>query len=327
MRLKLAKFAGLAILGSVFVLSSCSSSSAQPQQHAQSDRKTAPDFTLQDEQGASVKLSDFRGKVVLLNFWATWCGPCNLEIPWFVEFQQQYKSAGLEVVGVSMDDDGWKVVKPYIHDHHINYEILLGNDSVTQLYGGVDSLPTTFIIDRGGHIAHVHVGLAGKNEYLDEIQKLLTPSPAHQASLHVAPVCRFVAWHSSISSSSLRRNQFLYKGARSVDARVSVAILPGFHVNSDKPSFDYLIPLKLTWSSGPLEAKSVRYPQPETIELGPDKLSVFSGTIDITTKFIAPKNAAAGSTTMTGQLHYQACNNRECFRPMTVEVRLPVTVE
>jgi cytochrome c biogenesis protein CcmG/thiol:disulfide interchange protein DsbE len=96
-----------------------------------------------------------------------------MEIPWFIEFQQEYKSRGLEVVGISMDDDGWATIKPYVAEHKMNYRVLLGDDSVTQLYGGVEALPTTFMIDRDGRIATVHVGLAGKNEYLNEIQSLL----------------------------------------------------------------------------------------------------------------------------------------------------------
>ncbi len=176
------------VLSSVLVvalgLSSCSSRSGNVHASERSDsaasaRKVAPDFTLTDANGAAVKLSDLRGKVVLLNFWATWCGPCALEIPWFIEFEQQYRAQGLEVVGVSMDEDGWKVVKPYVQEHKVNYRVLLGDESVGQLYGGVDSLPTTFLIDRTGKVAFVHVGLAGKNEYLDEVQKLLNANPAN----------------------------------------------------------------------------------------------------------------------------------------------------
>lgn len=142
--------------------------------HTLKDRKPAPDFKLKDSSGQIVKLSDYKGKVVLLNFWATWCGPCTLEIPWFEQFEQQYRSKGFEVLGVSMDEDGWEVVKPYIAEHKINYRVVIGNDSVGELYGGVDSLPTTFIIDREGRFAFPpHVGLAGKNEYLSEIQTLL----------------------------------------------------------------------------------------------------------------------------------------------------------
>ena len=138
-----------------------------------SKRHIAPDFTLKDATGAEVKLSDYRGKVVLLNFWATWCGPCALEIPWFIEFEQQYKSRGFEVLGISMDEDGWKAIKPFTAEHKMNYRVLLGNDTVGQLYGGVDALPTTFIIDREGKIAAPYVGLAGKNEYSQEIESLL----------------------------------------------------------------------------------------------------------------------------------------------------------
>src|SRR5271154_5514257 len=81
---------------------------------AAKNRKAAPEFSLKDANGQTVHLSDYKGKVVLLDFWATWCGPCKVEIPWFIEFESQYKSRGLTVIGVSMDDDGWKLVKPFI---------------------------------------------------------------------------------------------------------------------------------------------------------------------------------------------------------------------
>lgn len=170
------KSLALVTIAAVCILFSCSGptpSTSTTAQKSASDRKPAPDFTLKDAEGQNVKLSDYRGKVVLLNFWATWCGPCQLEIPWFIDFQKEYKSQGLEVIGVSMDDDGWAAIKPFVASHKVNYRILLGNDSVTQLYGGIDSLPTTFLIDRSGRVAKVHVGLAGKNEYLDEIKSLL----------------------------------------------------------------------------------------------------------------------------------------------------------
>jgi cytochrome c biogenesis protein CcmG/thiol:disulfide interchange protein DsbE len=155
---------------------SCSGTQPVSAEAAQAirNRKPAADFTLRDANGSSVKLSDYRGKVVLLNFWATWCGPCTLEIPWFVEFEREYKTQGLAVIGVSMDEDGWTAIKPYMEAHKMNYRVLLGDDSVSQLYGGVESLPTTFIIDRAGRVAFPpHIGLAGKNEYLKEIQSLL----------------------------------------------------------------------------------------------------------------------------------------------------------
>ncbi len=177
-------------LGSIALLTACSGSQAvDAAGKAEKNRKPAPNFTLKDANGQSVSLADYKGKVVLLNFWATWCGPCGLEIPWFEQFEQQYKSQGFAVLGVSMDDDGWPAVKPYIAEHKINYRVLLGNDSVSQLYGGLDALPTTFIIDRDGNIAYPpHVGLVGKNEYLSEIQNLLGAEHTGHTNAALYPV-------------------------------------------------------------------------------------------------------------------------------------------
>jgi peroxiredoxin len=135
--------------------------------------KMAADFTLKDATGADLKLADYKGKVVLLNFWATWCGPCKVEIPWFMEFNKKYKDSGFAVLGISMDDDGWKSVKPYLAEKKIDYRIAVGNDDIGKLYGGVDALPTTFIIDRAGKIAFSHTGLEGKDTYEKEIASLL----------------------------------------------------------------------------------------------------------------------------------------------------------
>ena len=137
------------------------------------ERKKAPDFELKDGNGQTVRLSDYRGKVVLLDFWATWCGPCKIEIPWFQEFERQNKDKGFAVIGVAMDDEGWDAVKPFAQQRGINYRLVLGNDKVADLYGGLEALPTTLLIDRGGNIAAVHVGLSGKNEFEDSIQELL----------------------------------------------------------------------------------------------------------------------------------------------------------
>lgn len=142
------------------------------------ERKQAPDFTLKDANGHTVRLSDYRGKVVLLDFWATWCGPCKIEIPWFQEFERQYKDKGFAVIGVAMDEEGWNVVKPFAQHMSINYRVVVGDDSIGDLYGegGIDALPTTFLIDRGGRIASIHVGLSSKSDFEDDIQELLKPS-------------------------------------------------------------------------------------------------------------------------------------------------------
>jgi len=170
----------LSALLAVFALSACSSGvkAAEPVK-AEKDRHTAPDFLLKDADGKTVHLSDYKGKVVLLDFFATWCGPCKIEIPWFMDFERKNKDRGFSVLGVSMDDEGWEVVKPFLLNLGVNYRVVIGNDSTAQSYGGVDALPTSFLIDREGRIAAVHVGLAGRKDFEDGIEKLLqTPVPA-----------------------------------------------------------------------------------------------------------------------------------------------------
>ena len=172
------RIAVAAVCAAAAVLSgtACSSgpSTVKAAVKAEKDRKPAPEFALKDADGKTVHLADYKGKVVLLDFWATWCAPCKIEIPWFMEFEQQLKDRGFAVVGVSMDEDGWGVVKPYLQEMKINYRILMGNEQVGNIYGGVDSLPTTFLIDRQGKIASVHVGLdRGKEEFRNDIVRLL----------------------------------------------------------------------------------------------------------------------------------------------------------
>jgi peroxiredoxin len=174
--LRLAAITGVAaILGMV----ACSPTPpSRPVVKEENQRKHAPDFALKDATGKLVHLADYKGKVVLLDFWATWCGPCNIEIPWFMDFQQKYKDRGFEVLGVSMDDDGWKAINPFVSRKKINYRILLGDDATGDLYGGLEALPTTFVIDRNGRVASVHVGIVNKKDFEDAIEKLLqAPAP------------------------------------------------------------------------------------------------------------------------------------------------------
>jgi peroxiredoxin len=175
-------------LAAAFAATSCSRhpEAAVQEQAATSElvSKPAPDFSLTDATGATVKLSDQKGKVVLLNFWATWCGPCKVEIPWFIGFQQQYKDRNFTVLGVAFDDDGWTAVKPYLAEHKINYRVVVGNDALDKAYGGIESLPTTFLIGRDGRVASKHVGLVSKSTYEEEIARLLkAPAPKGPAEV------------------------------------------------------------------------------------------------------------------------------------------------
>jgi cytochrome c biogenesis protein CcmG/thiol:disulfide interchange protein DsbE len=143
-------------------------------------RKTAPNFALSDSKGAAVRLSDYKGRVVLLDFWATWCHGCKTEIPWYMEFQNKYKDKGLAVIGVSMDDDGWKSVKPFVEEQKMNYAVVIGNEALAKLYS-VDALPVTLLIDRDGKIAVSHAGMVEKDAFEKEIRALLQDSPKNIA--------------------------------------------------------------------------------------------------------------------------------------------------
>lgn len=137
------------------------------------ENRLAPNWQLQDLEGKSVKLSDFKGKVVLLNFWATWCPPCRREIPDFVALQKQYADKGLVIIGVSMDEGGAEVVKPFAKKIGINYPIVLGDQKTAAAYGGIQVVPTTFVIDKTGKIAAQHEGGADRTTFEAEIKKLL----------------------------------------------------------------------------------------------------------------------------------------------------------
>ena len=137
------------------------------------DRHQAPDFALKDANGKTVRLSDYKGKVVLLDFWATSCGPCRAEIPWFIEMERHKKDKGFEVLAVSLDDSGWEDVKPFLAEMNVNYRVVIGDDTTTKAYGGVEAIPTTFLIDRQGKIAAIHIGLASRKEFEDGIDELL----------------------------------------------------------------------------------------------------------------------------------------------------------
>jgi peroxiredoxin len=132
--------------------------------------KHAPDFTLTSLDGRPVSLHELRGKIVLLNFWATWCAPCKVETPWFVDIYQQYRPKGLEIVGVSMDDGGRDQVARFAKAYQINYPILLGNAAVADAYGGVRFLPQTYLLDADGKITKRMFGIQQKATLEADIQ-------------------------------------------------------------------------------------------------------------------------------------------------------------
>ena len=138
-----------------------------------SGNQVASDFTLYDLDNKPFRFSDLKGKVVILDFWATWCPPCRAEIPHFKSLYTEYQEEGLEIVGIALDQGGANIVKPFVKDNEITYPILISNQSVTEDYGGIRGIPTTFVIDREGRIVEKFVGYRDKEVFESAIQKLL----------------------------------------------------------------------------------------------------------------------------------------------------------
>ena len=140
--------------------------------------KQAANFELPDVEGTLVRMADFQDKVLLINFWATWCQPCLIEIPWFLEFQEQYGPQGFEVIGISLDDEGAEVVKPFMEKHGMTYTVLIGDEAATELFGGILGLPTSFMVDRDGKYYSMHRGLVSQDIIEEELLALLNGAPA-----------------------------------------------------------------------------------------------------------------------------------------------------
>ena len=136
--------------------------------------KPAPSFTLVDLDGKKVSLAQFKGRPVLVNFWATWCAPCKLEMPWFGEFRSQYAAQGFEILGINEDPEvGNAKIAQTAHKLGASYPILIGDDKVAPLYGGIDYLPMSFYVDRSGTVVQETAGLGSKDEIEANIKKLV----------------------------------------------------------------------------------------------------------------------------------------------------------
>jgi cytochrome c biogenesis protein CcmG/thiol:disulfide interchange protein DsbE len=155
----------ISVVLTIFLFTACA---AQPEK-----KQKAPNFSLQTQNGKVIELSKLTGKVVLVNFWATWCPPCRAEIPDFIEVYNTYKSKGFEIVGIALDEDGWSKVAPYIEKVKMNYPVVLGTAKVVQQYGGIEAIPTTFIVDKKGYIVASQVGLVSKELLEQKLKSLL----------------------------------------------------------------------------------------------------------------------------------------------------------
>ena len=135
--------------------------------------KPAKDFSLQTTDNKTVTLADFKDKIVILNFWATWCPPCQKEIPDFVNFHEKYHDKGVVIVGIAIDEEGAKIVKPFAEEYKMNYPVLIGNEKVVSDYGGMVAVPTSFLIDKSRKICKKYLGYHSINDYQKDIDALL----------------------------------------------------------------------------------------------------------------------------------------------------------
>jgi peroxiredoxin len=137
------------------------------------EEATAPEFVLTSLDGQQVRLSQYRGKVVILDFWATWCPPCKLELPHFIELYKEFRQDGLEIIGVSLDRIGQQEVSAFVKEWKIPYTVVMGNGAVVKSYGGIRGIPTTFVIGKDGKIYRKYVGYRKKEVFEKDVLKLL----------------------------------------------------------------------------------------------------------------------------------------------------------
>jgi cytochrome c biogenesis protein CcmG, thiol:disulfide interchange protein DsbE len=173
-----ARLVWLVLICSVMTVSSCGDNTPAegakgPAMAAKDGSRPAPDFDLVSLDGQRIKLSDYQGKVVLVDFWATWCGPCRMSIPHLVELQQKLGPSGLQVIGISMDQTGKEGVSAFASKYKINYPIVMGTPQVAQSYGGIQSIPQVFLVDRQGKIQGRIVGYQAGDEMEKKVKALL----------------------------------------------------------------------------------------------------------------------------------------------------------
>jgi len=156
--------------------------SARAAKKTKEDKPFSPDFTVKDLKGRDISLSQFKGKVVLVNFWATWCGPCRIEIPWLIELQDKYSARGFTVLGVAMDEEGKSVVGPFVQKERfkvngalqsMNYPVVLGDDAAADKLGGMVGFPTSVLLSKDGRVVKRVDGLLSYQEIDQAIQSQL----------------------------------------------------------------------------------------------------------------------------------------------------------
>jgi len=169
----------LAVLLSSSIIFGCSKQETKEEQNPETQLSEqnqneikAPDFSLRTTDNKDLKLSDYKGKIVILDFWATWCGPCRRSVPDLIEIQKEYKN-DVVVIGISLDIQTAKNVVPFINEFGINYPVVFGNEKVVTDYGNIEAIPTSFVIDKKGNVVDMYVGLVPKEVFTNKIKDIL----------------------------------------------------------------------------------------------------------------------------------------------------------
>jgi thiol:disulfide interchange protein DsbD len=284
----------------------------------------APNFSLKSYDGKIIELAALKGKVVVLNFWATWCPPCRAEIPDFIKVYDAYKSKGLEIIGISLDEDGWSKVNPFVEKNKMNYPIVLGTMDVVRLYGGIEGIPTTFIVDKDGNFAGMQVGLLSMEALEQKVNSLLSVPPPLKKK---APVSSSITAQQVNVGIKLSANKV--QAGSSAQVALQLKIEKDWHVNSHTPTFDYLIGTTFELQSQEeIILSDIQYPKGNLVSLSfaDQPIDVYEGTITIFASLKISDKLNPGIDTIKGSVTVQACNNQLCLPPSTLNVNIPLQI-
>jgi thiol:disulfide interchange protein DsbD len=307
------------ILSLLLILFSIAPSISQTQQ-----KQKAPIFSLKSYDGKTIELAQLKGKVVVVNFWATWCGPCRAEIPDFIKVYDAYKAKGLEIVGIALDEEGWSAVEPFTEKNKINYPIVLGTREVVQQYGGIESIPTTFLVDKDGYLVAMQVGMLPKEALEKKVNSLLSVPLAVKKKSPIIPSITAQQVNVGVKLSADK-----IQTGSSARIALQLKIDKEWHINSHTPTFDYLIGTTFALQSKEgIILADVQYPKGNLVSLSfaDQPLDVYEGTTTIFATLRISDKLKPGNDTIKGNIIFQACNNQICVPPSTIDVSIPIQI-
>jgi thiol:disulfide interchange protein DsbD len=293
--------------------------------NSQSTQKIiAPNFSLKTYDGKIIELAKLKGKVVVVNFWATWCPPCRAEIPDFINVYDAYKSKGLEIVGISLDEDGWSKVNPFVEKYKMNFPVVLGTMEVVRQYGGIEGIPTTFIVDKDGNVAGMQVGMLSKEALEQKVNSLLSVPLPVKKKVPVKPPITELRVNVEVKLSTDK-----VQAGGSAQVALQLKIEKDWHVNSHTPTFDYLIGTKFELQSQEgVILSDVQYPKgnPVSLSFADQPIDVYEGTPVIFASLKTSDNLMPGIDTIKGIIIVQACNNQLCLPPSMININIPLQI-